>query len=157
MSLNATLFVQMLCFIAFVVITMKYIWPPITQILEKRRTEIADGLAAAEQGKKDLELAQYKSKEIISDAKAQAQQIIEQANSRANRMVEEAKDQARTEAERLLKLAKEEIEQNYNTAKTELMQNVSQIVVACAEKVLQNEVDKACNDRLIRELVGDEI
>lgn len=157
MNLNATLLVQMLCFITFVLITMKYIWPPITSILEKRRKEIADGLAAAEQGKKELELAHYKMKEILTDAKTQAAHIIEQANTRAHRIVEDAKEKARDEGERLVRLAQDEITQRYISAKTDLMKNVSQIVIAGAEKILQHEIDKASNDRLIRELVSDEI
>lgn len=157
MNLNATLFVQMLCFITFVLITMKYIWPPITNILEKRRKEIADGLAAGEQGKKELELAQHKSKEMLLEAKTQAAQIIEQANYQSNRIVEEAKAKAREEGERLIKLAQDEIDQRYVAAKSQLMKHVSQIVIAGAEKILQSEVDKASNDRLIRELVSDEI
>jgi len=157
MNLNATLFVQMICFIAFVVVTMKYIWPPVTKLLEKRRAEIADGLAAAEKGKKDLELAEYKSKEILTEAKTEAARILEQTNSRSTRMIEEAKGRAREEGERLLKLAKEEVQQEYNSARTTLMENVSKIVISGAEKVLQSEVDKASNDRLIKELVSEEI
>src|SRR3990167_6874009 len=157
MNLNATLLVQMLCFVTFVMITMKYIWPPIANILEKRRKEIADGLAAAEQGKKELELAHHKSKEILKEAKTQAAFIIEQANAHSHRIVEDAKEKAREEGERLIKLEQGEIDQRYVAAKAELMKNVSQIVIAGAEKILQHEIDKASNDRLIRELVSDEI
>jgi F-type H+-transporting ATPase subunit b len=157
MNLNATLLVQMLCFIAFVAVTMKYIWPPLNNILEKRRKEIADGLAAAEQGRKDLELAEHKSREIITEAKSHGAHIIEQANVRANRIIEDAKEKARDEGEYLKKLAEDEIEQKYNAAKQKLLQQVSQIVIAGAEKILQGEVDKASNDRLIREMVSDEI
>ena len=34
---------------------MKYVWPPITSALEKRKKTIADGLAAAEKGQQSLE------------------------------------------------------------------------------------------------------
>jgi F-type H+-transporting ATPase subunit b len=155
MNLNATLLVQILCFVVFVWVTMKYIWPPIVSLLEKRRDEIADGLAAAEQGKKDLELAHHKSKEILTDAKTQAAQIVEQANQRGNRILEDAKAHARTEGERLLSMAKEEITQEYNGAKETLLKQISGIAIAGAEKILQSEVDKASNDRLVNELVSE--
>tara|TARA_A100001015_G_C15037912_1_gene737556 strand:- start:2939 stop:3412 length:474 start_codon:yes stop_codon:yes gene_type:complete len=157
MNLNATLLVQMLCFIAFIAVSMKYIWPPITQALDKRRKEIADGLAEAEQGKKCLELAHHKSKEIQTDAKTEAARIIEQANNRANRIIESSKDRAREEGERLVALAKDEVLKNYNSAKSKLMQEMSQIVIAGAEKILKNEVDKVSNDRLIKEILSDGI
>lgn len=156
MSINATLLFQVIVFIVFVAVTMKYIWPPVTEMLEKRRKEIADGLAAAAQGVKDLELAAHKSKEITTEAKSEAAHIIEQANARANRIIEESKGQARIEGDRLVKLAKEEIDQQFNAAKSKLMDQVSQIAIAGAEKILQSEVDKASNDRLVKELVSDE-
>ena len=155
MNLNATLIVQMAVFAIFVIATMRYIWPPIAKVLEDRQTKIADGLAAAEAGHKQLELAELKSKELIEDAKVQAAHIIEQANQRATHIVEESKGKARKEGEQLLKLAKDDILQEYNTAKAALIKQVSAIAVAGAEKILQKEVDKASNDRLVDELVNE--
>lgn len=93
MDINASLIVQMLVFIVFIGLTMKFIWPPIIQVLELRRKNIADGLAVAEKGHKKLEVAEIRSKEIFTEAKAQAAHIVEQANQRANRIIKEAKKQ----------------------------------------------------------------
>lgn len=157
MNVNATLFVQMLFFITFIAITMKYIWPPVTEALEKRRKEIADGLADAERARKSLVDAEATYQATLAKAKTESSHIIDQANRQAQQIVDEAKERARTEGERLLQVAQGEIEQRYVQAKSELMQQVSHIVIAGAEKILQKEVDKASNDRLIRELVSDEI
>src|SRR3989339_80292 len=132
MDLNATLLVQMLCFIVFIVVTMKWIWPPIISALEERRQKIADGLAAAEQGQKDLELAQIKQQEMLNEAKSKGAQIIDMANQRSNKIVEEAKNQARSEAERLLQRAQNEIEQEYHSAQEKLMTQVAQLATAGA-------------------------
>ncbi len=94
MDINASLIVQMLVFVVFIGLTMKFIWPPLTKALEARRKNIADGLAAAEEGRKELELAEIKSKEQLTEAKTQAAHIIEQANQRANHIVEEAKNKS---------------------------------------------------------------
>lgn len=155
MDINATLIIQMLVFVIFIWVTMRFIWPPLMKALEARRKTIADGLAAAEQGRKELELAEIKAKEQLMDAKMQAAQMIEQANQRANHIIEEAKNKARDEGEHLLQLAKGEIDQEYIAAKEKLMKQVSGIAVAGAERILQREVDKASNDRLIDELVGE--
>ncbi|WP_423063272.1 F0F1 ATP synthase subunit B [Candidiatus Paracoxiella cheracis] len=155
MDINATLIVQMVVFVAFIWVTMRFIWPPVVKALEERRKKIADGLAAAEQGQKDLEHAQIKVKEMLTDAKAEASHIIEQANKRANYIIEESKAKAREAGEHLLELAKSEITQEYNAAKEKLMKQVSEIAVAGAERILQKEVDKASNDRLVDELVSE--
>lgn len=155
MDINATLIIQMAVFVVFIWVTMRYIWPPMIKTLEERRKKIADGLAAAEQGQKDLESARIKVKEMLTDAKTEAAHIIEQANQRSSHIVAEAKEKAREEGDRLLALAQTEIEQEYNTAKERLMKQVSTIAVAGAERILQKEVDKASNDRLVDELVGE--
>lgn len=155
MGINASLIVQMLVFIVFIGLTMKFIWPPLIKALEVRRKNIADGLAVAEQGHKELELAEIKSKEMLIEAKAQTAHIIEQANQRANHIIEEAKNKAREEGAHLLQLAKSEIEKEYNAARAELLKQISDIAVAGAQKILQREVDKASNDRLVNELVSE--
>ena len=155
MDINATLIIQMLVFVIFIWVTMRFIWPPLMKALETRRKTIADGLAAAEEGKKALELAEIKAKEQLTEAKTQAAHIIEQANQRASHIIDESKTRAREEGDHLLQLAKGEIEQEYNAAKEKLMKQVSSIAVAGAERILQHEVDKASNDRLVDELVSE--
>ena len=61
MNINATLIVQIITFAFFVWFTMRFVWPPITKALEERQNKIAEGLAAAERGHKELELAQYRA------------------------------------------------------------------------------------------------
>lgn len=155
MDVNATLIVQMLVFVAFIWVTMRFVWPPMTKALEARRKKIADGLAAAEEGQKALEVAEGKVREQLAEAKAQVSHMIEQANHRANHIVEEAYNKAREEADRVLALAKNEVAQEYNAAREKLLKQVSAIAVAGAEKILQREVDKASNDRLVDELVSE--
>ena len=58
MSINVTLFVQMLVFGLLVWFTMTFVWPLMRQAMEEREQKIADGLAAAEKGQSDLEQAE---------------------------------------------------------------------------------------------------
>ncbi|MCX7121919.1 MAG: F0F1 ATP synthase subunit B [Gammaproteobacteria bacterium] len=155
MNLNLTLFGEMLTFGVFVWFTMRFIWPPLTAAMEARREKIAAGLAAAEKGKRDLELAHHKVTEILTEAKAQAAQMIEQANNRANHIVEESKARARIEGDRLLVIAKADIEREFHSAREELMGEISSLVVAGSEKVLQHEVNKSANDKLIATMLAD--
>ena len=155
MDINASLIIQMLVFVVFIGLTMKFIWPPLIKVLELRRKNIADGLAVAEEGHKKLQLAEMRSKEIFTEARVQATYIIKQANQRAHYIIEEAKNKARKESAYLLQTATREIEQQYNTARAELIKQISDIAVAGAQKILQREVDKASNDRLVDELVSE--
>lgn len=155
MNINATLLGQMITFAIFVWFTLKYVWPPITKAMAERSKKIADGLAAAEQGKRDLEIAQHKIIEQLRDAKLEAASIIEQATQRASHIVEDAKEQARNEGSRLLAVAKSEIGQETIRAKQELQQQVSSLAIAIAQKVLQQELDSAKHSDLINQMLKE--
>lgn len=145
----------MITFAIFVWFTMKYVWPPITQAMAERSKRIADGLAAAEQGKRDLEIAHHKAVEQLRDAKIQAAGIIEQATQRANHIVEDAKEHARSEGSRLLAVAKSEINQEVIRAKQELQLQVSGLAIAMAQKILQRELDTAKHADLINHMLEE--
>jgi F-type H+-transporting ATPase subunit b len=154
MNINATLIGQAISFAFFVWFCMKFVWPPIMSALEERKKKIADGLAAAERGKHEQELAEQRAKEVISEAKQEASNIIAQAQKRASEIVEEAKETARTEGERIVTAANAEIEQEVNRAKEHLRGQVVSIAVAGAGKVLNRELDDKAHDDLLKDLVS---
>ena len=155
MNLNATIIGQSIAFFVFVWFCMKYVWPPITSILEERQTKIAEGLEAADRAQRDLNLAQNKAAEELRDAKQQGAQLIEQANKRANQIVDEAKDKACGECQRLIAGAQAEIEMELQRAKEDLRAQVAAIAVAGAEKILENTIDQAANEELMKKLASE--
>ncbi|OOG27874.1 F0F1 ATP synthase subunit B [Thioalkalivibrio denitrificans] len=154
MNINLTLLGQMITFALLVWVTMKYVWPPIIKAMQERQQKIADGLAAAERGKHEQELAEERAKKVLQEAKQQANEIISQAQKRANEVVEASKDTARQEAERIKASAEKEIEQELNRAREELRRQVGVIAVAGAERILKKEVDAKAHDDAIRDLAA---
>ena len=154
MNINLTLIGQSITFVFFVMFVMKFVWPPLVAALEERKAKIADGLAAAEKGKHDGELAKQKVIDTLKEAKEKAQEIINQAEKRASEIVEESKDNARVEGERILAAANAEIEQEVNRAREQLRGQVVTLAVAGAGKVLKREIDEKANDDLLQDLVG---
>lgn len=152
MSINATLIGQMLTFLILVWVTMKYIWPVLIKAIEERQAKIADGLAAAEKGKHELELAQTYVKKAMQDGKQHAAEILANAQKRADEIVEEAKGQARIEGERILVAAKEQVNQELAQAKQKLQQEVGRLALAGAEQILQREVDAKAHKDLLTKL-----
>ncbi|MFA6301840.1 MAG: F0F1 ATP synthase subunit B [Legionella sp.] len=155
MDINLTLVVQMLVFAAFVLFTMKLVWPPLAKALEERQDKIADGLSAAERGRKELELAQHRIKNEFKEAKAQSLEIVEKATKRASQIIEEAKEAAKHETQVQLKIAQEQIAQQVNQAKEELRKQVGTLVVSGAEKILMREVDAKANSALLDNLIKE--
>ncbi len=94
MEINATFLGQAVAFVIFVVLCMKWVWPPLMRALEKRQKDIADGLAAAEKAKKNLELAKSGSAETMRQAKLEAQKIIDAAQKQRSQILDKATEEA---------------------------------------------------------------
>jgi len=155
MNLNLTMFVQGFAFFLFIWFTMKFVWPPLLRAIETRQKQIADGLAAAERGKQDLELAAKRAGEELQRARAQAGDIIAQAEKRGAAVVDEAKAAAKAEAERIVASAKAEIEQEVFRAKESLRAQVAVLAVTGAEKILKREVDAKAHAQLLSGLATE--
>lgn len=155
MNINVTMFGQLVVFVVFVWITMKYVWTPIMDTLEARRKEIGDGLAAAERGQQEQRLAQDRAKDFLKEAKGQAADIISQAQKRAGEIVDEAKDDARSEGDRLIASASAEIEQEANRAREALRETIGSLAIAGAEKILRKEINADAHKVIIAQLAKE--
>ncbi len=153
MNINITLLGQMITFGLLIWFTMKFVWPPLMRAMEARQKQIADGLAAGERGKLELELAQKRSTEALREAREHSVEVLKMASKRAAQMLEESKDQARDEGARLIATARAEIALEANRAKEQLRGAVAELAVAGAARILQKEIDAKAHDRLLDDLL----
>jgi F-type H+-transporting ATPase subunit b len=149
MNLNLTLIAQVISFSAFIWFTVKFVWPYMLRAIETRQKTIADGLAAAEQGRKSLETSTRQADEEIKRARDRAAEIISQAEKRAAQMIDEAKNAAKEEGGREKAAAKAEIAQEVTRAREQLRDRVASLAVAGAEKILRREVDAKAHGELL--------
>ena len=154
MNINLTLIGQSLAFLVFVWFCMKFIWPLIINALEERKKNIADGLAAAEQGRKAKELAELENQEELKKVKAQAQDILASAEKRGSEIVDKAKGDAKTEGERIIASAQAEIEQEVNRARESLRGEVAVLAAAGAGQILDKEIDASAHNKMLDELAA---
>ena len=149
MSFNLTLIAQAAAFALFIWFTVKFVWPPLLRAIEARQKTIADGLAAAEQGRKSLELSAKQAGDEIAGARGRASDILAQAEKRAAQVIEEAKVAAKAETDREKAAAKAEIQQEAQRAREKLRDEVAALAVAGAEKILRREVDAKAHAELL--------
>lgn len=155
MNFNLTLIAQAITFAVLISVIVKFVWPPLLNAIETRQKEIADGLAAAQDGRSALENAAKKSAVTLDEAKQKASEIIGLAEKRANEIVDEAKGTAKTEGDRIIEGAKAEIEQEVNRAKEGLRAQVSTLAIAGAEKILRKEIDAKAHSAMISKLAAE--
>jgi len=155
MDLAITLVIQGVVFFLVAWGVMKFIWPSIIEIIEARQKKIADGLAAASKGEKELGEAETRSKEIIREARERAAQIVEHAGKRSNEIVEEAKGTASSEAQRLVAQAHDEVARETTRAREGLRQEVGKLAVAGASRLLGREIDANTHVELLDKLAAE--
>ena len=152
MNINLTLIAQAISFSLFILFTVKFIWPPLLKIIEERQKQIADGLAAGEQGKRQLEDSGRRASEEVGKAHERASEIVAHAEQRATQMIEAAKNAAKDEGNREKAAAKAEIEQEASRAREVLREQVAALAVSGAEKILQREVNAQAHADLLARL-----
>jgi F-type H+-transporting ATPase subunit b len=152
MNLNLTLVAQAITFTAFIWVTVKFIWPYMLRAIEARQKTIADGLAAAEEGKRSLELSNKRADEEVSKARARAAEVLSQAEKRATQLIDEARSAAKEEGNREKTAAKAEIAQEVTRAREQLRDHVASLAVAGAEKILRREVDQKTHADLLESI-----
>ena len=137
MNINLTLFAQALAFAGLIWIIATKIWPPLLAAIEERQQKIADGLAAADRAKRDLEQAGDQVNEALKEARVKANEIIDQAHARANQIVDAAKNEAITEANRQKELAQAEID----AAAARYLQPDGMVVIVVGDrKVIESQL-----------------
>lgn len=152
MSINATLIGQAIWFAVFIWITMKYVWPPLQRAMAERQQQIADGLAAAERGKQDLELAARRSADSLREAKDRAAGVAAEAEKQGRRIIDEAKEAAKVEAAKVYSAKMAELEQEAERARSALRDRVAELAVAGAEKILRREVNASAHADMLTAL-----
>ena len=152
MNINLTMIAQAIAFFIFFLAVQKFIWPWLIEKIETRQKAIADGLNAAEEGKRSLVEAEKRGEVVIKEAKDRSQSMFSDGERRANQIIEQAKLTAKAEADRILAAAQEQIQLEVNKAKSGLREQVAQLAVAGAEKILKREINAASHADMLTEL-----
>jgi len=132
-----------------------YVWPPLVKALDERAAKIAEGLAAAEKSKTDLEFALKRADQALADAKNEGAQRIAEAEKKAQMSAEEIKNNAQAEAARIIAQAKSEADQQIIRARDALRNEVAALAVKGAEQILRREVDQKAHQALLDQLKAE--
>ena len=152
MNINLTLLMQAVAFGVFIWFCARFIWPVLMRAIETRQQQIADGLAAGEEGRQSLTRTEKRIGEMMTEAKTRASEIVAQGERLKSETVEQAHADAQAEADRILAAAKTDIQQEVQRAKEALRGQVAELAVAGAAKILKREVDAKAHAELLAEL-----
>jgi F-type H+-transporting ATPase subunit b len=152
MNINLTLLMQAVAFGAFIWFTARFVWPPLMRAIETRQRQIAEGLEAGEQGRKNLVSAEKRAADMIAEARAKASEIVATGEKFRAETMDHAKVEASAERERIIAAAKAEAQQEYAAAREQLRDQVADLAVAGAARILKREVDPKAHADLLAEI-----
>jgi len=153
MNINATLIVELLTFLLFVWFVMAVIWPPVIRALEKRRTQIAEGIASADQGRQALDVATKEGEKLLAEARAQAAAILRQAEDRAQAVIDNAVGDGKREADQIIAQARQELDVQLKTVRRELYNEIAGLALKAAGQVVKEDLDDEKHHKLVNALV----
>lgn len=153
MNINATLIVEMLTFLLFVWFVMAVVWPPLIRALEKRRAQIAEGIASADQGRQALDLAKKEGEKLVAQAREQAAAILRQAEERAQSVIDQAVSEGKREADLIVAQAYQQLDVQMKAAKRELYNEIAGLALKAAGQVVMEDLDDEKHHKVVNTLV----
>ncbi len=136
-------------FLVLLALLAKFAWRPLLQALAEREETIRKSLAEAEKARQELERLNQESEAIIRQARGEAEAIVGASRAGAERLRTELRDKARVEAEGILKNAERQIQLETARALEQIRNEAADLSVAIASKIIQKNITKEDNERLI--------
>ena len=138
-------------FLLLLALLAKFAWKPLLAFLATREETIKTSLENAQTAKKELERLQQESAQIIRKAHGEAESIVSRSWSDAEKVREEMKQKAKSEADAIVKESQRQIELETGRALRQIRSEVADLSIAIASKVIQRNVSKEDNNRLIED------
>ena len=142
-------------FLILVALLGKYAWRPLLDALERRQDAIRKSLDEARQAKKELERLNEESARILAEARVEADAIISRSRADASRAGDEMKQKARADAENIVRNAERQIQLETSRAVQRVRQEAVDISIAIASKIIQRNLSREDNERLIAETLSE--
>ena len=140
-----------LTFMVLVALLAKFAWRPLLAALDERQQAIRKSLDDARQAKQDLERVHAESAKILDQARKDAESIVASTRTDVNQFREEMRLKAREEAAGIVKNAERQIELETARALQQIRHEAVDLSVTIASKLLQRNVSKDDNARLIED------
>lgn len=149
------LVLQTIAFLILLWFLSKFVFPPLTRMLEKREADIEAGVKAAQTAEKKADSAKAEVEKLLKEARREAKDIVTNAKQEATVAVEAADFKAKACAERTVAEAKEQIEKEVLSARKALAKETIELVALATEKVVGKTVTAQMDEKVISAAVKE--
>lgn len=145
------LLVQMVNFAVIFVVLKAWVYSPLTQMLDKRRKTVAQGLEDARVASEARSNAEREANRIITEAQVKANDILREADERAEAIKRDIVAAAEAEAIKKYDQALVEVEQDRNRMLSELRADIVTLAMAATHKLVEVSLTEERQRGLLQE------
>jgi F-type H+-transporting ATPase subunit b len=144
----------LITFVCLLLVLGKFVWGPLTSMLDERETSIREALELADKARAEASIAAEENKKALAEAQAEAQAAINKARDDAERVAREVRERAEAEAQQLLEQARQTIQQERNQALQALRQQTAELAVLAAGQLLEENLDSEKNRKIVDDFIA---
>ena len=152
---NLTVLIADIAFFLLLFLIARYLYRPITQVLEARTQRIAEGLRAAEEAVKDREAAEKEYQERLAEARREGQALLDRIAKQGEDLRKQLEVKARAQADGLIAKARAEIQQERDKAVQDLRSQVADLALLAAGRIIGESLDAKKHRALIERAIEE--
>jgi len=138
-------------FLVLLTLLTKFAWKPLLQALDSRQEAIRKSLDGAQQARQEMERLKQEAASIIRQGRIEAESIISQSRSDAERLRGEMRQKAKADSDAIVKNAERQIQLETTRAVQQIRHEAIDLSVMIASKIIQRNLSKEDNEKLIDE------
>lgn len=152
---TSLVFWETITFVILLVLLMRYVYPPIRDMIQNRQKQIEDAIEEARRTRSEARelLAEYRRQ--MDEARGESRRILDESRKQAEAQRARTKEEAREEGDRIIQRARDEIGRERESTLQQIRGEVADMVLAATGQVLGRKLDRDEHDRLIEEALND--
>jgi F-type H+-transporting ATPase subunit b len=143
------------CFLIALFVLKKYAFGPIQTAIDKRRDQIAQSIAEADNARIEARELLEQHRALIGQAKSESAEILADARKVGDAQLARVKEEAEVDRVRRLEETRKQIEAETSRALDQIRTEVADLTVDATQRVVGKVLDTADHRRLVDEAIAD--
>ena len=133
----------------------KFLFGPITEVMEKRTKSIEDSFAQAKSKNEEASKIKAEYEEALKQSEVKAEEIVKEAKERANIVYEKTVKDAEEEAAKIIANANKAIEVEKKKSMQDVENHIIDLTMVAAAKVIGKNVDEEANKQMVDDFLAE--
>lgn len=146
---------QAIAFLVLLWFLAKFVYPPLSKMLDERQKAIDDSAAAAGKAEANAREAEERIEKLLTHAQSEASDIVGTAHKESVAMVAEAETKAAKRAEYIAAQAREQLQLDIAEAKQQLQSQTIELVGLATERIIKTKLDGKKDAELVADALSE--